>query len=114
MPRPVLTSPTGYVYFIRAGRTANLKIGWALDPYKRLDAMQTGCPHQLHLVGYIPGTRTIEQEWHDRWRRFRGRGEWFALDNDLRHAVNVQLNQPGATRYLSIRTDWRAIRKAAA
>lgn len=105
---------TGFVYFIRAGRTANLKIGWAADPHRRLDALQTGCPHRLHLVGFIAGGLADEQVWHDRWRHLRVRGEWFALQNDLRDAVNRRLMAADATCYIHIKTDWRAVRKAAA
>lgn len=42
-PAAQLANP-GFVYFIRAGRTNNVKIGWALDVDKRLAALQTGSP----------------------------------------------------------------------
>lgn len=104
----------GFVYFIRAGRTPSVKIGWALDPERRLDALQTGCPHKLHLIGFAPGEHVAEQQWHDDFRHRHSRGEWFILANDLRDAINSRLSRPDATRYIHIKQDWRAIRKAAA
>lgn len=92
----------GFVYFIRAGRTATIKIGWALDPDKRLDAMQTGCPHKLLLIGFIPGGRAIEQEWHREWKHLRINREWFRLDTDLRMAINQRLYSADATRWMNL------------
>lgn len=90
MPRDLMANQmtAGFVYFIRAGRTNALKIGWAKDPQSRLEALQTGSPHQLHLVGYMPGTVADEGEWHGRFRDARIRGEWFTLGGDLRDAIN--------------------------
>lgn len=106
-----LTAPDGFVYFIRAGRTFNMKIGWAKDPYARLDALQCGSPHKLHLVGYFPGSHQDEKALHYAWPAERVRGEWFNLSNPLRIEINRILMQPGATRYLLVATDWRDIRK---
>lgn len=108
---PETLSEEGFVYFIRAGKTASIKIGWAVNPYKRLDQLQTGSPHTLHLVGYYPASRKGESEWHGDWRALRVRGEWFTLDNELRMAINRRLNEGGATRYLSIALDRRTSRK---
>jgi hypothetical protein len=109
MPETAVKKPTGFVYFIRAGKTAKVKIGWTLDPYKRQADLQTACPHRLHLIGYIPGSRIVEHDWHAEWHRLREVGEWFHLDNDLRHAINARLREPDATSYLRISIDWRAM-----
>lgn len=36
----VPVGPKGFIYFIRAGRTSSIKIGWALDPLKRQEGLQ--------------------------------------------------------------------------
>lgn len=100
----------GFVYFIRAGRTASVKIGYGKNPYKRLDDMQVGSPHPLYLIGYCPGDRSDEFAWHKRWQRLHVRGEWFKLAQDLRDAINLKLMEPEATCYIHIKTDWRELR----
>lgn len=108
---PGQVSSAGFVYFIRAGRTYSVKIGWARDPENRLDQMQVGCPHKLHLIGFAPGSHGDEKEWHHTWPQLRQRGEWFRLDEALRSAINARLHQADATRFIHIKTDWRAVRK---
>lgn len=112
MTESSIDRPPGFVYFIRAGRTANVKIGYATDPYKRVDGMQTGNPHPLYLIGYIPGDMNDEFEWHTRWRAMHVRGEWFQLKQGLRDAINAALLTPGACRYIHVQNDWRALNKA--
>lgn len=80
--------PLGYVYFIRAGRTNLVKIGWATDVDKRQRELQTASPHPLHLIGYEPGSLFDEADWHDRFKHLRVRGEWFLLAADLRDTIN--------------------------
>lgn len=94
---------TGYIYFIRAGRTPWVKIGWALDPEKRLGELQTGNPHKLHLIGYLPGTQRDETGWHYRHAHNGRRGEWFPLTVELREAINgLAVRDCGFVRYLHL------------
>lgn len=95
----------GRVYFIRAGRTNTVKIGWAIDPWARLASLQTGSPHKLFLVCHIPGTQEAEWDWHERWADLRIRGEWFKLSPELRHAINrLVVTEPGCRSYLRLNT----------
>jgi hypothetical protein len=119
MARSSLELPTpkfdnGCVYFIRAGRTATVKIGYGKNPYQRLDEMQVGSPHILHLIGYFEGDRNDEFEWHKRFRHLHIRGEWFRLEQGLREAINDRMAAPGACCYLRVAADWRAVRKRGA
>lgn len=68
---PASVGEPGFVYFIRAGRTANVKIGWAKDPYARLEALQCGSPHKLHLIGYFCGSHSDEKALHYTWAAAR-------------------------------------------
>lgn len=90
----------GYVYFIRAGRTGAVKIGWARDPQKRLDTLQTGNQHQLHLLGYIPGSVQDEYDWHEMCADLRIRGEWFRLTNTLAGLINRRLADAGGSCFI--------------
>lgn len=73
--------------------------------------MQVGSPHPLYLIGYCPGDKNDEFAWHKRWQHLHVRGEWFRLQQDLRDAINAALMQPGTTRYIHVKTDWREFRK---
>lgn len=73
----------GWVYFIREDRADPCgwtKIGWALDPWRRLATIQTGNPSRLILVGKCPGNRVDERIAHESLAAIRGDvGEWFLL-----------------------------------
>ena len=40
----------GWVYFLETGPTSPIKIGWAKDPIKRANQLQTGHPDELILI----------------------------------------------------------------
>lgn len=70
----------GFVYFIGCGRPnpAHVKIGFTAGrPYKRLRALQTGCPFDLTVIGYAFGCRAMEREFHEYLRDYHVGGEWF-------------------------------------
>lgn len=70
----------GFVYFIRAGTSARVKIGWALNPVKRMTELQTGCPDVLHLIGTVAGAPALERLFHRTFAEHRIQGEWFTID----------------------------------
>lgn len=67
------------IYAIRAKRTAYVKIGYAVDSRKRLEGLQTGCPHELELEWELEGPQSAEQELHKKLAAYRHRGEWFRI-----------------------------------
>lgn len=69
----------GFVYVICEGKNSNgpVKIGWSLDPMKRLGILQTGNPYQLELAHVLPGDRLLESAIHAALRDERMVGEWF-------------------------------------
>lgn len=76
--------PTGYVYFIKAKCEGNpIKIGYSIDPKKRLKSLQTASPVKLKLVKAIPGNRDTERNLHRRFKKYRIRGEWFKSEKLL-------------------------------
>jgi hypothetical protein len=69
------------IYAIRALETPYVKFGFTSDAdvQKRIDSMQTGCPHELKSVAFGPGERDLEHKIHWRLKRLgvHHRGEWF-------------------------------------
>jgi hypothetical protein len=83
------------VYFIYQLSTGEplLKIGRAKDIYQRRDALQTGNPHTLVLVGWIRSNTdsVLEAELHRKHQARHAAGEWFRLEpseilDDLKRA----------------------------
>lgn len=70
------------IYFIRSGRRA--KIGYAVDPHKRLRELQTGSAHELELLGYVPGNMIIEKRLHKHFEPYHLRAEWFCLSQEIK------------------------------
>jgi hypothetical protein len=94
---------TGFIYFVRAGRTNAVKIGYAANPEDRVRELQCASPHQLHLLGYMPGSKFDEADWHRRFGKERIRGEWFTLSFNLRSAINeLSIADCGFVQYLAL------------
>jgi hypothetical protein len=65
------------VYFLY-DPTGFIKIGHG-RVRQRASELQIGNPRPLIIVAIIPyGTREVEGELHDRFSRYRHRGEWFS------------------------------------
>jgi hypothetical protein len=71
-------TPPGYVYFIRAGQSGPIKIGWSKDVGGRLSQLQTGNAERLTVLVSVPTTPDLERRLHDLLARHRRPGgEWF-------------------------------------
>lgn len=68
------------VYFIKAGASGDIKIGWAKHPEKRLKELQTGSAPTLYLLGCVEGGQAVERAWHIVLNDYRVRGEWFKAE----------------------------------
>lgn len=71
----------GFVYFIKSG--SQVKIGFTKDPAQRLAKLRNGNPHELTLLGSVPGTDDTESFFHQMFAHYRTGGEWFSLEGDL-------------------------------
>lgn len=77
-----LKKTRGYVYFIgskRGTRLSYVKIGWSVNPKKRLVELQRASPYQLVLLGSFPAEKEVETTLHRLFGhiRVRPRCEWF-------------------------------------
>ena len=66
------------VYFIHLPRHKSVKIGYSTNPARRLQEMQTLLPVPVFLIGTVLGGAELEREYHERFKRYRTRGEWFS------------------------------------
>lgn len=90
----------GFVYVIGNFKYKFFKVGFSIDPYKRLTSIQTGCPFQVSIILIINATMNYEKKLHYKFRRDSTVGEWFKykkngvfanwLDSKL-NAINIQL-----------------------
>lgn len=67
----------GFIYFVCTGSGGPIKIGWSLNPERRLAMLQVGNPERLKLVGAVAGTREDERRIHEVLAPEHIRGEWF-------------------------------------
>ena len=67
----------GMIYFIQSTGDGLVKIGMTRDLAGRLRTLQTGHPHHLQIIGFMPGGRLEERHLHELLAEHRVRGEWF-------------------------------------
>jgi hypothetical protein len=77
-----LTEP-GFIYFIQAGDTNMVKIGFTQTLDMRSKGLQTGCPYRLKPILIINGTMQDEKKMHARFVKSRKNGEWFEVEGEL-------------------------------
>jgi len=81
LPRGI--SVTGFVYLIKCNEF--VKIGVAVNAQLRIRDMQIGNPYELVLLKSYPSPVPYEDEenLHCILERYRVRGEWFKLPQDI-------------------------------
>jgi hypothetical protein len=76
----------GFVYFIRMGPW--VKIGYSIDPDRRLRTLQTASPVRLELLFSWPGPAEDEAYVQGLFGEYRAEGEWFRLEGRLADRVD--------------------------
>lgn len=71
------------IYFAQTGDNRYIKIGYAGDVSKRLDALQTASPIDLKLLASMPGDHKLERALHERFEWLRERREWFRTHEEI-------------------------------
>ena len=72
---------SGFVYFIRSGDF--VKIGYSLDPVKRLAKIGTDSPYKCEIIGIFASQDFSETEMHRKFSHLWSRGEWFLFDQSM-------------------------------
>lgn len=70
------------IYFVRAGEY--MKIGFSIEPWGRMEALQIGNPEPLEMVAICPGDYALESELLSAFKEYHYRGEWF------RHSAAIE------------------------
>lgn len=79
------------VYFMRAGNF--VKIGKSTyHPRARMAQLQTGCPYQIELMGFIFGGTAREARLHSQFQHLRACGEWFCAERELLICIEALLD----------------------
>lgn len=95
-----------YVYVIQEAETGHIKIGYAMDPKKRLSELQVGNPRKLKIV-YQEGFQSTgdailsEMHFHKYLRYCSLSGEWFEYQNSYHNMLRV-LSECGVEKYLEM------------
>ncbi len=92
---------TGWVYFVGAYEGAELKfikIGYTsrANPNVRREEIGEGVPHDVKLLAAVPGCLALENLYHDEFRRWRVRGEWFKPCGEIQCRIETVLAMPGS------------------
>lgn len=82
-------------YFIGSKKYKFVKIGFTTNLFSRLSAIQTGCPFDIEILAYIKSQdpKKTEHKLHMKFKKYRVRGEWFKLTDDIKQFINL-INQP--------------------
>jgi hypothetical protein len=75
----------GYVYCIgeTQGVAWGVKVGYSVNPEKRVTELQTGNPRILSVIGKIKGTPDDEKRIHSKYMKYNLIGEWFVPTREL-------------------------------
>lgn len=77
------------VYFIQAGFSGDIKIGFSYNIEKRLKVLQTSHSEKLRILAALNGDRIVELELHQRFGSYRKKGEWFEPHPELMQFISV-------------------------
>lgn len=80
----------GYVYLISDGTA--YKVGYSVNPNKRVAELQTGNPRKLSLLAFVPGTEADEKALHAKYIADNLLQEWFTASPELRAEFKTKEN----------------------
>jgi len=78
----------GYIYFIQGQLGGAIKIGYSVNPQRRLKELQTGYPDTLRILVMIPGNEYTEKIFYRQFEGSRLNGEWFRPDDCVMDKIN--------------------------
>ena len=77
----------GFIYFITSSQEGFLKIGWASNPDRRLETLQTGNHNRLSFLFYVRAPAYLERIAQKIFKSERIINEWFNYTDELDHFV---------------------------
>jgi hypothetical protein len=83
------SNPKGmYVYFVQAGESGPIKIGFSTDPDRRIKTLRTAMSEELIVLKVVKGSRQLEKTLHDQFSEINRRGEWYEPTTELLEFVS--------------------------
>ena len=76
-----------YVYVIGNKEMKVCKIGFSNNVFKRITAIQTGCPFKLEIFCIVEGSVQTEKKLHKKYDHLRLNGEWFKYEGLLKNSI---------------------------
>jgi hypothetical protein len=78
----------GFVYFVQAGTTGPIKIGFTKnEPALRIRQLQDTSPHKLRWIGFVHGKMRDELMLHAHFDEHRIRAEWFRPAEEIKDYI---------------------------
>lgn len=71
------------IYFIQNKNTGHVKIGVAKSPKEHLNGLQEAHHEELSIIRVLDGGRSAEKWFHNYFKAFFVRGEWFTFDEKM-------------------------------
>jgi hypothetical protein len=78
---------TGQVYFLKAPAVNLIKIGFSIDPERRLNEVRLISPTPVEFMGSIRGDYEEERALHQKFAHLHSHGEWFVAASDLEFEI---------------------------
>jgi hypothetical protein len=73
------------VYVAQCGN--QVKIGTTKNVHGRIESFRRVNPFPIHLLAVINGDRAVEASFHVRFAKYRTRGEWFLLSDEIKQWI---------------------------
>ena len=71
------------IYFIQGKESGNIKIGYSIQPDKRINNLQTAHYEKLEVIGLLHGSMEDESNIHKMFKEYHLRGEWYSPGGKL-------------------------------
>jgi hypothetical protein len=82
------------IYFIQAGKDGPIKIGWSVEPERRLQDLQCAHYETLHIVRLMDAEKPSERLIHQMLQQYHIRGEWFRSVKEVIEIPPPLVNKP--------------------
>ena len=77
------------VYFIVSKKDNRVKIGTTTNLSNRFNALNSASSSDLELIYFFPGAAAREKELHEKFKRFRVKGEWFKYTDEIKKFIDA-------------------------
>ena len=76
-----------YIYFAKIKNKEIIKIGYSINPKKRIIDMNTAMPLDIEILAVIKGSRKTEKWLHKLLQKYNIKGEWFEYNDSVKQII---------------------------